>query len=30
MYVEQLRDTIKFSVPKGKLAGFFVEPIQVI
>ncbi|XP_064398530.1 alanine--glyoxylate aminotransferase 2, mitochondrial-like [Halichondria panicea] len=28
MYVEQFRDTIKFSVPKGKLAAFFVEPIQ--
>ncbi len=30
MYVEQFRDTIKFSVPKGKLAAFFVEPIQVL
>ena len=29
MYVEQLRDTIRHSVPKGKLAAFFAEPIQV-
>ena len=29
LYVEQLRDTIRCSVPKGKLAAFFVEPIQV-
>ena len=29
MYVNQLKDTITFSVPKGKLAAFFAEPIQV-
>ena len=29
MYAEQLRDTIRHSVPKGKLAAFFAEPIQV-
>ena len=29
LYVEQLRDTIRHSVPKGKLAAFFAEPIQV-
>ena len=28
-YAEQLRETIRYSVPKGKLAAFFVEPIQV-
>ena len=29
MYVEQLRDTIRHSVPKGRLAAFFAETIQV-
>ena len=28
-YVEQLRETIRYSVPKGRLAAFFAEPIQV-
>ncbi len=28
-YAEQFRDTIKFSVPKGNMAAFFAEPIQV-
>ena len=29
MYVEQLRDTIRHSIPKGRLAAFFAETIQV-
>ena len=28
-YAEQLRDTIRHSIPKGRLAAFFAEPIQV-
>lgn len=28
LYAEQLRDTVKHSIPKGKLAAFFSEPIQ--
>ena len=28
-YAEQLKETINHSVPKGRLAGFFAEPIQV-
>ena len=28
-YAEQLKDTIRCTVPKGRLAAFFAEPIQV-
>ena len=28
-YAQQLKETISYSVPKGKLAAFFAEPIQV-
>ena len=29
MYAEQFEDTLRHSIPKGKLAAFFCEPIQV-
>ena len=29
LYIEQLKDTIRHSVPTGRLAAFFAEPIQV-
>ena len=29
LYAEQLEETIRYTVPKGKLAAFFAEPIQV-
>ena len=28
-YAEQLKDTIRCTLPKGRLAAFFAEPIQV-
>ena len=30
MYLGQLEDVLRFSMPKGKIAGFFAEAIQVI
>ena len=29
MYLDQLEEVLTFSVPKGKIAGFFAEAIQV-
>jgi len=29
-YVDQLKDTIQFSMPKGRCGAFFAEPIQVL
>lgn len=28
MYIDQLEDVLRYSVPKGKVGGFFAEPIQ--
>jgi hypothetical protein len=29
MYLDQLEDVLRFSMPKGKIGAFFAEAIQV-